>query len=92
LAYLDTYAASQIGAVDHESNGQKVTVYVNPNNPDKSYLTASPYPFLIEWLFPILPLIGIFYGFKIFLSAQTEKDGFTAEAVLKKLLSSNFKV
>lgn len=67
LQELPPSTAHNIGAFDREIKGTKVTVYFDPNDPEQSYLAASPYPLLIEWLFPILPTIGIFLGIKVFI-------------------------
>lgn len=85
LQELPPSTARRLGAVDRESKGTKVTVYFDPNDPEKSYLAASPYPLLIEWLFPILPIIGIILAIKVFIECVNGERWVYTRGGVKKI-------
>ena len=48
--YLYPSLASEMGLNNSKIRKKDITVYVDPNSPDRSMIAAAPYPDLIEWL------------------------------------------
>ncbi len=68
--YLSPASAAKVGLDDTKIRNKTITVYVDPSDPNKSMLTALPYPQLYEWLFfpagIILEIIAFVYRKKNF--------------------------
>ena len=71
--YYGLYSEEQAVVLDAAATAesslpkQEITVYVNPDNPEKSMLCQTEYPAFWRWLIPILPLGLIIYDIKFML-------------------------
>ena len=59
--------AREISFSSYKIPDKEITVYVNPDNPEKSMLCQTEYPAFWRWLIPILPLGLIIYDIKFML-------------------------